>query len=331
MKPQRLEVSFHMLDYMRSSCSSSFADPPNSLGLLSLPCSLSKSPCLLNSTLCRPHVHTHRVAQAGAKHPALLTGLTLNSWPFVPHVGPWCWLAVTAHFLVLSSPVPLDAFARASPVETVLQHLLPFFTLVCVPFHWECGGNQKELPSSLTGAWTNAGICPHTRFSSSHCGQTALVSGSGSAGPCAPTSVPSQIFRDTSSAIIPNPSVPSNFSPNWPCLPLVLHFLLLCYSKTPWNSCLLADAIPFLPLSLPWTSSNQAFPSTFSTKSQPHFVVVRKKKKKQNEWRNNLRVRLGSSLFSHTLYPVSLQILLTLNCKIHNLTASTTSTDPSLY
>lgn len=90
MKPQRLEVSFHMLDYMRSSCSSSFADPPNSLGLLSLPCSLSKSPCLLNSTLCRPHVHTHRVAQAGAEasrladwtHFKFLT-VCASRWPLV--------------------------------------------------------------------------------------------------------------------------------------------------------------------------------------------------------------------------------------------------------
>ena len=90
MKPQRLEVSFHVLNYMRSSCSSSFADPPSSLGLLSLPCSLSKSPCLLNSILCRPHVHTHRVAQPGAKasrpadwtHFKFLT-ICASRWPLV--------------------------------------------------------------------------------------------------------------------------------------------------------------------------------------------------------------------------------------------------------
>lgn len=67
-----------------------FADPPNSLGLLSLPHSLSKSPCLLNSTLCRPHVHTHRVAQAGAKPPRLADWthvkfliICASRWPLV--------------------------------------------------------------------------------------------------------------------------------------------------------------------------------------------------------------------------------------------------------
>ena len=119
-------------------------------------------------------------------------------------------------------------------------------------------------------------LYPHS-VSSSPCGHTVLGPGSGSAGPHAPTSVPSQILRDTSSAVIPNPSASSSVSSDWPCLPLGLHFLLPCYSKTPWNS-LLADAIPFLPLSLPWTSSNQTLPSSLSTKSQPHFVVAPPKK-----------------------------------------------------
>ena len=150
----------------------------------------------------------------------------------MPHVGPWCWLAVVARFLALSSPVPLDAFALSPLWRPSFSTSSLCLTLGCVRSTESVEAIRKNC-RPLSSAGTSAGICPHTHFSSSHCGQTALVSGSGSAGPCAPTSVPSQIFRDTSSAIIPNPSVSSNFSSNWPCLPLVLHFLLPRYSKTP--------------------------------------------------------------------------------------------------
>ena len=109
-----------------SVCSIHLADPPACWIQL----------CLLMSTPIRLE----------EDHPALLTGLALNCWPFVPHAGPWCWLPVIAHFLVLSSPVLLDAFALPSPLETLLQHLCVCFTLGRVQFHRGCRGSEKDCP-----------------------------------------------------------------------------------------------------------------------------------------------------------------------------------------
>lgn len=162
MKPQRLEVSFHVLNYMRSSCSSSFADPPSSLGLLSLPCSLSKSPCLLNSVLCRPHVHTHRVAQPGAKasrpadwtHFKFLT-ICASRWPLVLVGGGSTFLSA---FLTCSSRCfcacfPCGDLASAPPPFASLWAAFRFTESVeairknCHPLSPAHGPTQASVPT----------------------------------------------------------------------------------------------------------------------------------------------------------------------------------------
>lgn len=205
MKPQLPEISVPILDYVRYHHNSSSADPPSFL-LSVCPIHLAKKPqCLLSSTLCLPHVHTHRVVEAGER-PSHLADWTrfkfmticASRWPLV---------------LVGSDSTFLSTLLACSP-----RFFYTFFSfwdlsLAPPPFaSFSAAFNFTESieairrnfhPLSPSHQPTRRHLYPHTHFSSSHCGKITHVPGSGSAGLCAPSSMPSQIFWDTSSAVIP--------------------------------------------------------------------------------------------------------------------------------
>lgn len=301
MKPQLPEISVSILDYVRYHHNSSSADPPSSL-LSVCPIHLAKKPqCLLSSTLCLPHVHTHRVVEAGER-PSHLADWTrfkfmticASRWPLV---------------LVGSDSTFLSTLLACSPRFFCtffsfwdLSLAPPPFASFSAAFNFtEHRSNQKELSSSFTITSTSSQAsvptysffllslwkdypCSWLRLSWPMCTQFHAFS-----------NILGHLFSS-----YPHPSVSSNLSSDWPCLPLLLHFFLPCYSKTPWHSCLPADDITFLPLSL-GPNSHQAFPSAIPSKSQPHFVVARKQKKEiKTNQKITFGVRLGSS-FSFTL------------------------------
>lgn len=102
--------------------------------------------------------------------------------------------------------------------------------------------------SSLTISWAHRHLYPHTHVCSSHCGKTVHFPGSGSLGQCAPSS---QIFRDSSSAVIPTLQYHQLFSLRLALLPTLASCPSAMWgSKTPWRRCLLAGTIHFLRPSL---------------------------------------------------------------------------------